>query len=329
MTPKVFFLVTIDTECDKGAKWHIKYPISFNNIYEGVPRILSPLFDEYNVKPTYLLSPEILYDDKSMQILLKEKNVELGTHLHAEFIAPETIERPTSTFLTQVELEKEVETQKLYNLTELFREKTGSAPYSFRAGRYGMSESTLEILESLGYLVDSSVMPYRKYTFSNNKYVDYWNAYLQPYYPAKENALKKGKMSILEVPLTSVTPIVYKYPPALLKFLNPNNSAIKNKILTRLSLKDNTHYYLTPYKQPLSDLKRLSDFVVNKFRNSKVVILNMMFHSNEIYPNASPYTQTWEDVNAYRNSMGEYFQYLKETYNAESIGLSDVKRVFI
>ncbi|MBS1688541.1 MAG: hypothetical protein JSS96_07445 [Bacteroidetes bacterium] len=329
MTPKVFFLVTIDTECDKGAKWHIQYPLSFNNIYEGVPRVLSPLFNEYNIRPTYLLSPEILYDDQSMQVFLKEKNVELGTHLHAEFIAPEMIEKPTSTFLTQVELKKEIEAEKLKNLTDLFKEKTGKKPLSFRAGRYGMSKFTLEILESLGYIVDSSIMPYRKYRFSNDRYVDYWNAYLQPYYPSKENALKNGKMSIMEVPLTSVTPLVYKYSPVFMKFLNPNNSTIKNKILTRLNLKDNTHHYLTPYKQPLADLKCLSNFVVNRFRNNKVVILNMMFHSNEVYPNASPYTQTWEDVNAYSNSMAEYFQYLKKTYNAESIGLSDVKGVFI
>ena len=329
MTPKIFFLVTIDTECDKGAKWHIQYPLSFNNIYEGIPKVLSPLFGEYNIRPTYLLSPEILYDEKSIQVLLNEKNVELGTHLHAEFIEPEIMEKPTATFLTQVELRKKVEEEKLINLTRLFRDKTGYDPLSFRSGRYGMSAFTLTILESLGYAVDSSIMPFRKYNFSNNKYVDYWNAYLQPYYPSQKNALKKGKMSILEVPLTSVTPMVYRYPSSLLKFMNPHESSIKNKVLSRLNLKDNTHYYLTPHKQAFADLKYLSDFVINKFRNNKVVILNMMFHSNEVYPSASPYTKSWKEITAYKNSMAQYFEYLKEEYNAESIGLSYVKEVFL
>lgn len=328
MRKKIFFVLTIDTECDKSYDWGITYPISFKNIYESVPQVLEPLFSDCSIKATYLLSPEIIYDQLSMEVLKGQKNVELGTHLHSEFISPEPVEKPYSTFLTQVELRKEVEYEKLKNLTNLFKEKTGAQPTSFRSGRYGMSFDTLSILQSLGYKVDSSIMPYRKCTFGNNKSVDYWGAHMQPYYPSSSNYLKKGNMSIMEVPVTSLTGLVYKYP-HLAKLLNPNKSRLKSSILSKLGLKDNRHYYLGPYRHSLDSMKKLTEFYVYKFRDSKVIVLNMMFHSNEVYPSASPYTNTWEEVNLFKQSIYDYSSYLTSNYDVESIGLSDVKDIII
>ena len=89
-----FFIISIDTECDKDKNWKVIKPLSFIGVYEGV-NILEKIFDKYNIRAVYLLSPEVIYDEKSVLIFkdLLKKGVELGTHLHGEFIEPNKKER--------------------------------------------------------------------------------------------------------------------------------------------------------------------------------------------------------------------------------------------
>src|SRR5580658_4448688 len=82
-------IVTIDTEVDKDCRWRISDPASFSSVRHGIPDILSPLFDEFGVEPTYLLSPEVIEDGPCGEILAGLDRAELGTHLHPEFVAPE------------------------------------------------------------------------------------------------------------------------------------------------------------------------------------------------------------------------------------------------
>jgi hypothetical protein len=64
----IYLIVSVDTECDKGSKWAIKKPLSFLNVIKGIPDRLEPLFDEFGIKPTFLLSPEVLTDDESTRL---------------------------------------------------------------------------------------------------------------------------------------------------------------------------------------------------------------------------------------------------------------------
>ncbi|MEO0169496.1 MAG: hypothetical protein ABIL42_04655, partial [candidate division WOR-3 bacterium] len=84
------FVISIDTECDKGRNWEIIRPLSFVGIYKGVGEYLQPLFEKHKIKATYLISPEVMGDDKSVEILkdVEKSGAELGTHLHGEFLEP-------------------------------------------------------------------------------------------------------------------------------------------------------------------------------------------------------------------------------------------------
>ena len=82
--------VTIDTECDKSPTWANSDPLTFRSVTEGIPEKLQPLFKEFDIKSTYLLSPEVIEDRRCKEVLNLIKNdCELGTHLHAGFIEPE------------------------------------------------------------------------------------------------------------------------------------------------------------------------------------------------------------------------------------------------
>ena len=113
---KIYFAITIDTECDKGKEWKVRQPLSFLNIVEGIPDRLQPLFEKYGIKPTYLLSPEILKDDTCVDLFRSmEERVEFGTHLHTEFIEPHPDWGTDNTNAFQSDFPPKVEFQKLKN----------------------------------------------------------------------------------------------------------------------------------------------------------------------------------------------------------------------
>ena len=97
----IFLILSIDTECDKDKNWNVRRPMSFTNVTTGIPQRLTPLFAKYNIKPTYLISPEVLNDEDSVNLLKSMKNCELGTHLHCEFIEPDARFNSVTTLGTQ------------------------------------------------------------------------------------------------------------------------------------------------------------------------------------------------------------------------------------
>ena len=65
----VFLCVTIDCECDKGPGWRVRRPLSFAGVTDGMARRLHPMFRRRRAKPTYLLSAEIMREERSLAAL--------------------------------------------------------------------------------------------------------------------------------------------------------------------------------------------------------------------------------------------------------------------
>ena len=325
---KVFFLITIDTECDKGPKWAIKKPLEFRSIEEGIPEYLTPLFAEFGLKPTYLLSPEVILDSKSVSVLKSQTRVELGTHFHGEFIEPHSDFDTDRTSTPQFFYETEIEYLKLKNLTELFETSFGYPPTSFRAGRWGLSFQTLNYLQELGYLVDSSISPFRTHYFDHNKNVNFWGSPLQPYHPSDRDYRKEGKMKLIEVPATLGNPYLMKLPRSILRQFN-DKSKIHKKILGKLG-KSSKIIMLRPYRSTSEEMINLSELFIKTFGHSNnSIFLTMMFHSNELIPGASPYVQTAAERQIYLQSLRHLFETLSRKYEIVGIGLSEVGEVWL
>lgn len=324
---KIYLAVTIDTECDKGAKWKVKQPLSFDSVIKSIPEFYQPLFQENQIKPTWLLSPEVITSDKCVEILNEELKVgaELGTHLHAEFIEPDLEELPERTDLRQNKLAEEVEFKKLANLTNLFKEKFGYQPLSFRAGRFSLGHKTLSFLDKLGYQVDSSVVP-NKYVYDNNgtfghNFLKYPR---QPYFPTYEDYSIQGHMNILEVPVSSSFNMYDKIPKSLGKFLQK-----RNKISTLFKYpfqKQFKLFLLRPTGNVNIDdqVKLIDDYI--KYFNDDIFFV-MMFHNVDFIPACSPYAKDEQDTKQYENNFKMIVSHL-EKYNFESITLSEIKKIF-
>lgn len=317
---KVYVLVTIDTECDKGNPgWNLQKPMSFKNI-PLQQKLLMPIFKKYGIKPTFLLSPEVLKDTESVQLLKSLENVELGTHLHVEFIEPNANFDANSTKNIQAELPLEIEEQKLKNLTNLFQEKIGYFPKSFRSGRYGSSKHTTKILADLGYLVDSSIVPYTT-KFYKNFFIDSWKFTTSPFFEHFE------EKKILQVPLTLINPDYENLPKILKKEARKNKGKVKS-LLKKMGRNFNARQ-LRPYRESAEKMINIAEYVINNhFKRESFVLLNIMFHSNEILVNGSPYCKNKEDVRRYISSLDELFNHLQKNHDLCSIGLGDVYGIY-
>ena len=183
----IYFLVTIDVEPDCSPVWNLSDPLRFDGVKIGIKERLQPLFNRYDIVPTYLINNIVLEDKESVGVFKNlEGNFELGTHLHPEFIEPDK-----SVFDyagSRVEADccfypPDIEFEKIRNITELFRQQFGYQPVSFRAGRFAAKENTFKSLTELGYKVDTSITPYICWDDKTHKQaIDHSNACGQPHW---------------------------------------------------------------------------------------------------------------------------------------------------
>lgn len=200
-------LVTIDTECDKSSNWRTASPLTFRGVTETIPGRLQPLFTRFGIRPTYLLSPEVMTHPESVATLRSIRDSELTTHLHGDYIVPKIKTWDFAGSITdemQWEYGHDLERAKLAALTEMFRQQFGYQPLSFRAGRFGAGPHTGKILQDLGYRIDSSVTPHICWTSRRGeKRPDYRGYGEMPYTLGLEGDIAKpGTGGLLELPVT-------------------------------------------------------------------------------------------------------------------------------
>lgn len=274
------FVLTIDVEIDAGRKWKTSDPATYIGVTEGIPS-LQALCDRYGVKPTYLISPAVMVDGASVELLgsLDRQCSELGSHLHGEYIPPMArYEGPDFSGCDPGEMQCDyapsIEYGKLLNLTNMFERLFGYRPRSFRAGRFGARAWTIACLEALGYTHDTSVTPFRNWYDQ----VDFSKpGSLAPYHPSTDDICQPGTSSVIEVPV-SITPE--------LEWLRP-----------------------TPR---FADFARCQKVIDWYFEHVSPTVLCCMFHNVELVPGMSPYCKTEEDCSGMLVVIEQVFRYLQD-----------------
>lgn len=282
--------------------------MAFAGIHDGVVKRLHPLFASMGAKPTYLLSPEILRNEACVEAFRAiEKDSELGTHLHGEYAEPDAFE-PDVTSAFQRDYPPAIERQKLTYLTDLFIRAFGHQPLSFRAGRFGIGSASLGILESLGYLVESSVTPHMDWSGSGAKGLSFLEAPSQPYRPDLEAPEREGAGEILEVPVT-IRKRAWNRIPVVGKRIEPR--------------------WLRPTRGTAEGLVSVAEDEIADARHrapGRPVILNAMFHNVEITPGTSPYAADETGARAILNRLGALLAFAKRESIAV-VGLGDVPEI--
>jgi len=285
-----FLIVSIDTECDKSHNWTTASPLTFRGVVEAIPERLQPLFRDFGVRPTYLLSPEVLCDPASVSTLRNLRDAELTTHLHGDYIVPRIKTwdfAGTVTDEMQWEYGPELERAKLTSLTEMFIQQFGYRPKTFRAGRFGASNHTGAILQDLGYILDSSVTPHICWTSRQGvKRPDYRGFPEFPYALGADGDIWKPQSGgkFLELPVTIL-------PPGAVAANNPHEPI-----------------WFRPWYSDADTLSRVLKHVLDQPAVGGVSRpLVMMFHNVELVAGASPYPQTKADVQRYLDMLKRVF----------------------
>ncbi len=304
-----FFVVTVDTECDKGLNWRTQRPIRCWNVIEDTPRRFHSAILQLGIAPTYLLSAEVIRDEEAAAVLQAlPGRPEFGTHLHGEYVEPEPRWDAEGTYTMQCEYSAELERAKLQRLTELFRERFGRAPLSFRAGRYGISGRTIPMLEALGYRVDSSVTPYKWWAPS----VRFTTAPPFPYYPSPHDVnepLESG--AIVEIPVGVLPGLFGRLPRRWRQRFNPYHPVMA-WILRRWNrsvydIRPRLFYAaFTPLRELLLTVEWYSHLAEKRERD---IALVMTCHSCEFRPGANPYFHTEAQCQRFVDTMCRVAEY--------------------
>lgn len=120
---------------------------------------------------------------------------EIGTHIHFRDV--------DGTFSMAADLQRDL----LERATESLRSR-GYDVTSFRGGNLCVDATTLNILEELDYTVDSSVLPGHYRELPNDVVVNHrGEAGNRPYRPDRESHTTHGNRALLEVPVSSLSPL--------------------------------------------------------------------------------------------------------------------------
>ncbi len=285
------FCVTIDTEPDCDVHWRRSQPLTFDSVIFGIPQILRPLWDRFNVKPVYFVTSEVVENKICCRILKDEidRGAEIGAHLHSEYIEPKR-KHPSSAGTICYEFpclayDTDVESAKIKNLTDLIEKNLGRRPVSYRAARYGADLDTIKILANFGYKVDSSATP--RINWKNQGGPDHSLAPDQPYFISDTDFYSPGDGPVLEVPIT-----------------------ISGKRFPFFSGKWMFYRWLRPTHMTAFEMKLL----VAKFTKAyQQPVLNMMFHSMEVLPGKTPFVRTKFGQKMYLSRLTSILKHIVKT----------------
>ena len=319
---KKFLVITIDVEPDCSSTWHYANPLTFKGVTDGITQRLQPLFNKYDIVPTYLINNVVLENKESINVLKTlTGKYELGTHLHPEFIEPgkkfDDYAGKKGT-ANSCFYPPQIEFDKIKNITLLFEQQFGYKPTAFRAGRYSAGSNTIKSLSKLNYLVDSSITPHICWNDTTREQpVDFTAAPEQPYLIDDKNIIRESTNgNILEVPIS----IALKKRNVVREFVVSGAGLFQAK-------RKYKPVWLRPYYAPFEDMLFLYHQYHSAYHNRDCIVYNMMFHNVEVLPGLSPYTTTEEECKKYLEQLEQFFIFCRQN-KVINIGLSELFHEF-
>jgi hypothetical protein len=301
--------VTIDTEAD--SQWDYGVPLSTRNVHYWRP--FQEICERRGVTPTYLVTTEIVEDDRARDLLnewLRAGAAEVGAHLHP-WTTPPFADRAGLRFNDAVhafpsQLPDNLLGEKLRVLTDQVATAIGQRPTSYRAGRFGFDQRNAECLARLGYVVDSSISPlwsWRRHAGLHGQGGPDFSKYSpHPFVLPLTNG-----HSLVEVPVTVLPTYgpLRKWPALLAAYQLLPVRALRKLVLSRW-LRPQPMWLTPDPRLGPGDLARLWHCAAGLGLEAAV----MMFHSSELMPGGSPFRRDAQSVRELLACLDAFFAFV-------------------
>lgn len=319
-------IVTVDTE-EEGL-WSGRFRTRENTVKNiaGVPRF-QEVCRRYGVRPTYLVDTPVVDDDRAVETLSDyfwKDECEIGAHLHP-WCAPPLQEESTERNSFMCNLPELLQREKLERLTDAIEERFGRRPTSFRAGRYGLDIVGARILTTLGYEIDSSVIPFTDYTKHGGQ--DFRRAPFQPYRVGQDDLCRADDAGqLLEVPVTvgfgGFTRPTFRTANRLVETCSRGLGRPLHVVgvLDRLNV-----VRRIKFSPEQANARRMKQLVRAAIANGLPAMV-MMLHSSSLMVGGSPYVQDQRELDQLFARLEDVFAYCRHELNMPSHTLTEFAR---
>lgn len=287
-------IITIDVEPDDA--WTNHQNPSVRNVHELMR--LHEVLKGCGARATLLVTQRVIDDAacrETLKRLVSDGGAEVGTHLHPWETPPFAASQLDTRYATfPHELPAYEFEAKLAHLTESIA-RHFDRPRSYRAGRWGFAAAHVGILEHLGYVADTSVIPRVDWrdtfgipaTEGGRGGADYRFAPRAIYRQSYENVCVPGVARLVELPVT----VEFTRPvPA---WMDRNYGRLPTSVHRVLRKVEWVRpVWATPAEEPLDRLLTLVDRAMAERRG----MFNIAFHSSELMLDGSPTSRTVDEV---------------------------------
>lgn len=310
-------IITVDTEEDNWLGFQGGQATTRN-----AERMVSlqGLFDEFRVRPTYLLTQAMASDPAAAGFLREvqaDGRCEIGAHCHP-WNTPPIREAPSAANSMLCNLPPALQYEKMRNLTEHIAECCGVRPVSFRAGRWAYSQEVGLNLVRLGYRVDSSITPH--YDWSSGHGADFTSFALEPYWRTLRDVYADAPAEpLVEIP-TTIGYLQRNFRRAARvhrRLLRQPFPRLKvNGLLYRLGLLNRV--WLCPELYSAGEMIKLTEVL----RERGFPVVNLMFHSPTLVAGLTPFVRSVAEERAFIGRIRAYLEY-SATAGLESLTLTE------
>lgn len=258
------------------------------------------IFERYGIRPTYVVDYAVASQEEGfapLRAILARDAADIGAHLQPWINPPfdDAVERADAVrYSFPGNLPPALEHAKLRTLTETIEANLGTRPKVYRAGRYGLGASSFEIIDTLGYEVDASVLP--RIDLSEKHGPDFSALGPQPFWFGSG----RKRLGIpLSVGFTGMLAGKYRL---LDRAMNrPMVEAARIKAAaSRFGIFDRIG--LSPEGFTLAEQKRLTRAMLARGQR----VFNLSYHSPSLLPGSTPYVRDESELSAFLDRLEAY-----------------------
>jgi len=264
--------------------------------------------DTAGVHPCYVIDYPVASQPEGYEQLQEYAaagRCEIGAHLHP-WVNPPFDEAVNARNSYPGNLEPELESAKLEALRDTIAVNFGSAPRTYKAGRYGSGPNTPGILEALGFQIDLSAAPC--FDLRADGGPDFRFAPADPTWSGAQQRM-------LSLPTTGgFTGLLSQRQAARLFFAGDSRllQAIRWRgWLSRLGIAHQQR--LSPEGYTLDDNKRLTRQLLAEGHR----VLSFSFHSPSLKPGCTAYATSAQEVNEFLDRIRAYIEFFLEELGGE------------